>query len=90
VYFEEASVDLEGKVVDEILSSGSVGRVVVVVGGDDDGLISSDDEALQERKRGEGKWWSENGEVRNRHGKRVEIVEKWALEDDWRRRVEEY
>ncbi|KAF8251538.1 hypothetical protein K440DRAFT_658636 [Wilcoxina mikolae CBS 423.85] len=89
VYFEEASVDIEGKIVDELLGGGSVGRVVVVVGGDDDGLISSDDEALQQRKRGEGKWWGENGEVRNRHGRRVEVVEKWTLEEDWRRRVEE-
>ena len=88
VYFEEAAVDNEGRIVDEILGGGWVGRVVIVVGGDDlDGLVS-EDESLQKR-RGEGKWWGVDGAVRSHHGNRLEVVEKWALEDDWRRRVEE-
>lgn len=90
VYFEEAAVDNEGRIVDEILSGGGFGRVVIVVGGDDlDGLVSDDDEGQLQKRRGEGKWWGENGAVRSRHGNRLEVVEKWALEDDWRRRVEE-
>lgn len=92
IYIEEGAVDSEGKVVEEILTSRMARSVVIVVGGGDDelaGLVSSDDESVQERRRGEGKWWGEAGDVRRRHGKMVEVVEKWALEDDWRRRVEE-
>jgi hypothetical protein len=80
VYIEESAVDQNGAVVDEMLSGGVVQTVVVVIGGD---------AGLMDDERGEGKWWGEEGVVRKRHGKRVEVVEMWAVEDDWRRRVEE-
>jgi hypothetical protein len=95
VYFEENVLggdgEEEAKVVEELLSRASVGRVVVVIGGDDEigGLVSSDDEVAVERRRGVGKWWGEGGRVREMFGKRLEVVEGWVLEEDWRRRVEE-
>ena len=92
LYIEEAAVDSEGKIVDEILSTRLAPYVVIVVGAGDDelaGLVSSDDETAKERRRGNGKWWGDNSDIRRRHNKRLEIVETWALEDDWRRRVEE-
>jgi hypothetical protein len=80
VYIEESAMDENGVVVDDILSGGFVQTIVVVVGGDAE---------LMDDERGDGKWWGEQGLVRKRHGKRVEVVEMWAVEDDWRRRVEE-
>jgi hypothetical protein len=73
-------MDKNGAGVDEMLSGGFVQSVVVVVRGD---------VKLMDDERGDGKWWCEQGVVRKRHGKRVEVVERWTVEDDWRRMVEE-
>jgi len=94
VYFEEAAVDVEGRVVDEVLGGGYINRAVVVVGGsggadDITGLVDSDDDESVDNRRGEGMWWGAGAPIRIRHGKRVDVVEAWAVEDDWRRRIEE-
>lgn len=94
VYFEEAVVDAEGRVVDEVLSGGDINRAVVVVGGsggadDITGLVDSSDDESVDNRRGEGMWWGAGAPIRIRHGKRVDVVEAWAVEDDWRRRIEE-
>lgn len=88
-YIEEAVVDKEGKVVDEMLSGGWVQTVVVVIGGGEEDALAdllSDNEAIRE---GRGKWWGEQGAVKKRHGKRLGVVEMLSIEDDWRTRVEE-
>jgi len=94
VYFEEAAVDVEGRVVDEVLGGGYINRAVVVVGGsggadDITGLVDISDDESVDNRRGEGMWWGAGAPIRIRHGKRVDVVEAWAVEDDWRRRIEE-
>jgi hypothetical protein len=92
VYFEESVLEGEVSTVENLLQGASVGVVVVVVGGgpgDELAGLVSEDEAAIERRRGVGKWWEEGGEMRRKYGKRLEVVEGWVLEEDWRRRVEE-